>query len=1248
MASDERWDLEQTSVKAAVACPKIRFGLAEFSRRREILSQISSAWSMKYADTTTRNTQVDENRPHKRSIFHVEPDPLPPEPEVLPPPPQPAPFALPPTRFGRLRRPPKAFQDMVPSAAPRQLEYKQAASLLPPPSSHSTPEPQIESHDPSPIPQPMQPESWYETEPDQFGFFRRYRTKPARDMDDEASPDPLTDTRNIAPATSEKRPEPDPLRSWGSTISQQIKGAVDWFAPFLNVTVFRLMYWVYTGSTSKSTGEIDRLVNDVLLSPDFDREHLRGFSMSREEKRLDKAVRSAAYLPGDNWLEDSAEILMPKERVSHASMDAVPTTRVDGIWRRDIVAIADSICKDTVLAHQRHFNAFEQWHRDPDSGKEQRIHGEVYTSDAMLEEEAKVRSMPRNPADDPNVEYCVMPFTLYSDGTALANFGTASLWTGYMHDAGLSKEIRCKANSFAAHHIAYFPSLPKDIQDRYKDVYGQPPSKDVLKFMKTELVHAIWLLVLNLTLMEAYINGFLVHCGDGILRRMFIRFFLYCSDYPERVLMLCLKFLANCPCPNCYTLKRDVPQMGLPLDMRRRAHKRIDNASLQADIAAARDAIFLKGAAVDGVVVKALLNERSMLPTRNAFSIRLASTGFNAYAMFAPDMLHTFELGVWRTIFVHILRVLNGIDKKLLAEFDRRFRRVPTFGTETIRRFHNNVSELKKLAARDYEDILQCVIPCIEGLLPAPLERVVFDMLWHLLLWHAMAKLRMHTEPTIRILEHVTTDLGRAVRIFAHKSKAIPTYELKRESDARKRREIATKKSSENPKRTATTGERKIRHLNMKTFKWHDLPHVAEFIRKFGTTENFSTQWGETEHKRVKRWYGLTSKNKHEGQIAMKQERAKIMRFIKQHEIEAGTSPTVQETQADEYFGFKDDEKEDLVPTRFDIHHQIGEGQRFREDLHTLVAKNPEDRALKNFVPDLLDHLLSRILENQFNGEEHSFTNEQRSYVRIVANRIYRHQVMCVNYTTYNARRDQDSINPRTHADIMLLNPGEDDVPEDRRHPYWYARVYGIFHANVQYLGPEGRWLEPRRMEFLWVRWFGRDLSAPCGFGARRLPRIGFVDGEDSDWFCFLDPSLVIRGVHVIPAFHFDKFNADDGQLVKSALEGARSGDDQSDYKHYYVNIFVDRDMIMRYLGGGIGHHLLRGLVNIADTLKTILGDSFSLSYEDEEMADGEDEQEDEELDFDEEDALFADESDEEQSGSEAGIEEEGAAGAES
>ena len=38
------------------------------------------------------------------------------------------------------------------------------------------------------------------------------------------------------------------------------------------------------------------------------------------------------------------------------------------------------------------------------------------------------------------------------------------------------------------------------------------------------------------------------------------------------------------------------------------------------------------------------------------------------------------------------------------------FRMVPTFGLDTIRKFTNNVSGLKQLAARDFEDILQVCV----------------------------------------------------------------------------------------------------------------------------------------------------------------------------------------------------------------------------------------------------------------------------------------------------------------------------------------------------------------------------------------------------------------------------------------------------------------------------------------------------------------------------------------------------------
>ncbi|KIM62393.1 hypothetical protein SCLCIDRAFT_75073, partial [Scleroderma citrinum Foug A] len=71
------------------------------------------------------------------------------------------------------------------------------------------------------------------------------------------------------------------------------------------------------------------------------------------------------------------------------------------------------------------------------------------------------------------------------------------------------------------------------------------------------------------------------------------------------------------------------------------------------------------------------------------------------------DLLHEFELGVWKAVFIHLLRMLDSLKGDQLTELDRRYRSVPTFGHSTIHQFCKNVSELKWMAAHDFEDLLQ-------------------------------------------------------------------------------------------------------------------------------------------------------------------------------------------------------------------------------------------------------------------------------------------------------------------------------------------------------------------------------------------------------------------------------------------------------------------------------------------------------------------------------------------------------------
>jgi hypothetical protein len=41
--------------------------------------------------------------------------------------------------------------------------------------------------------------------------------------------------------------------------------------------------------------------------------------------------------------------------------------------------------------------------------------------------------------------------------------------------------------------------------------------------------------------------------------------------------------------------------------------------------------------------------------------------------MLLVDLMHEFELGVWKALFIHLLRMLNAMDKSLINELDRRY-----------------------------------------------------------------------------------------------------------------------------------------------------------------------------------------------------------------------------------------------------------------------------------------------------------------------------------------------------------------------------------------------------------------------------------------------------------------------------------------------------------------------------------------------------------------------------------------------
>jgi hypothetical protein len=139
-----------------------------------------------------------------------------------------------------------------------------------------------------------------------------------------------------------------------------------------------------------------------------------------------------------------------------------------------------------------------------------------------------------------------------------------------------------------------------------------------------------------------------------------------------------------------------------------------------------------------------------------------------------------------------------------------------------------------------------------------------------------LAKLRIHTNSTLRILDEVTVNTGTEFRAFTTKTcAAFDTRELSREVDAHKRHELkkSREKSTSNsqsmlgdqiasgnhvirdgqPAFTGTTSVPgstdhhghngpKRRKFNLTVYKYHALGDYTKTIRRLGTTDSFSTE----------------------------------------------------------------------------------------------------------------------------------------------------------------------------------------------------------------------------------------------------------------------------------------------------------------------------------------------------------------------------------------------------------------------
>jgi hypothetical protein len=175
----------------------------------------------------------------------------------------------------------------------------------------------------------------------------------------------------------------------------------------------------------------------------------------------------------------------------------------------------------------------------------------------------------------------------------------------------------------------------------------------------------------------------------------------------------------------------------------------------------------------------------------------------------------------------------------------------------------------------------QNMIPVVEGLLDYPYNKQLLTLLYHLAEWHALAKLRLHTNHTLDQMDKSTRIIGQKLRSFRDWTQhAFIVRELPSEAAMRARRKqkrkdathlpAAAKEKMQLPKSKGKSAQKlwfqildkytipkpdkptsatslssapaKVKVLNLFTYKLHALGDYVQCIRLFGATDSYSTQ----------------------------------------------------------------------------------------------------------------------------------------------------------------------------------------------------------------------------------------------------------------------------------------------------------------------------------------------------------------------------------------------------------------------
>lgn len=390
------------------------------------------------------------------------------------------------------RRLPKRYRDILPEG-PVPLQARPRPVIPAPPAEQdleysASPAQESGATVPEGAPTPEAPV--YRTMPNAFGLFREYRRQPLRIPDDGL---PLNEVkrrkrpprRNAAVAAP---PKPLPIDP------EALHKAIH---PFPNMSTYRLGDWFHDAKGSLSRDVMGHLINDVLGAEDFVKDDVLGSNFTKLEKALDRLDKpettkkkgvtleevedegdssgggekaaeeeeDGAWEYCDGWVEETVKIEIPTgaKQGPTSTTPAAHTYQIPGLRRRPLVEVIKDACTDDA-AQDFHFEPFKAYYRPrptrqgaPATDAYERVHDELYASDAWMEEQEKLEQLPPEP--DCDLPRAIAALMFWSDATHVSQFGQSKMWPIYLFFGNLSKWLRCKPRAKAAHHVGHIPSV---------------------------------------------------------------------------------------------------------------------------------------------------------------------------------------------------------------------------------------------------------------------------------------------------------------------------------------------------------------------------------------------------------------------------------------------------------------------------------------------------------------------------------------------------------------------------------------------------------------------------------------------------------------------------------------------------------------------------------------------------------------------------------------------------------------------